>query len=393
MKREKGPTSVRFEFATAARIVFGRGTLSEVGPLAAEMGRRALVVTGGAAGRTRPLLDVLDRQGLPWAAFAVAGEPTLELVRQAVAQAATAGCDVVIGFGGGSALDTAKAVAGLLTSGGDPLDYVEVIGRGQPLARPAAPLIAIPTTAGTGSEVTRNAVLSSPEHGVKVSLRSPHLLPRLALVDPELTYSLPPAVTASTGLDALTQLIEPFVSTRANQLTDALCREGMALVSRALRRACEDGQDATAREEMSLASLFSGMALANAGLGAVHGLAAAIGGAFAAPHGAVCARLLPPVMAANVRALRERAPESGALPRYDEVARIVSGRADARADEGVAWVQELVGALGIPPLSHYGVGPADVPALVEKALAASSTRGNPVPLGAAELAEVLARAT
>jgi alcohol dehydrogenase class IV len=382
---------MRFEFATAARIVFGRGTLSEIGPLATEMGRRVLVVTGGAGGRAAPRPAAPAAQGLAWTTFAVSGEPTLELVRRGLAQALRSDSDIIIGFGGGSALDTAKAIAGLLTNGGDPLDYVEVIGRGQPLARPAAPLIAIPTTAGTGSEVTRNAVLASPEHGVKVSLRSPFLLPRLALVDPELTYSLPPAVTASTGLDALTQLIEPFVSLRANPLTDLLCRQGMALVARSLRRAYEQGGDPVAREEMSLASLFSGMALANAGLGAVHGLAAAIGGPFPAPHGAVCARLLPPVMAANVRALRERAPRSEALARYDEIARVLTGNPQARADDGVAWVKELVQGLAIPPLSTYGIQPAHLAGLVEKAMAASSMKGNPVQLSAAELGGILAQ--
>jgi alcohol dehydrogenase class IV len=297
-----------------------------------------------------------------------------------------------VGFGGGSALDAAKAIAALLANGGDPLDYLEVIGRGKPLTQPSLPCIAIPTTAGTGAEVTRNAVLASVEHRVKVSLRSPHMLPRLALVDPELTYDLPPAVTASTGLDALTQLVEPFVSQRANPLTDALCREGMRRAARSLRRAYERGDDAAAREDMALASLFGGLALANAALGVVHGFAGPIGGMFPAPHGAVCARLLPYVMDANLRALRERSPTHEALNRYEEIAHILTGSAHATAADGVRWVQETGSALDIPPLAAYGMAADDVPVLVEKAAAASSTKGNPISLTPDEMREILARA-
>ena len=213
---------------------------------------------------------------------------------------------------------------------GELLDYVEIIGRGQALTKPSAPFIAIPTTAGTGSEVTRNAVLASPEHRVKVSLRSPLMLARVALVDPELTYDLPPALTASTGLDALTQLIEPFVCLRANPMTDGLCVEGMRRAARSLRVAFTDGQNKSAREDMAVASLFGGLALANAGLGAVHGFAGPIGGMFPAPHGAVCAALLPHVMTANIRALRQRAPGSEALRRYDKVARLLTGSTQQR---------------------------------------------------------------
>ena len=282
-------------------------------------------MTGLATARTNRLLDLLAAQGIDCVTFPVSGEPTVEVVRQGVQHVRHATCDLVIGFGGGSAMDTGKAIAALMTNSGDLLDYLEVIGKGKPLTQPAAPFIAIPTTAGTGAEVTRNAVLASPEHRVKVSLRSPHMLPRVALVDPELTYSLPPQVTASTGLDALTQLIEPFVSIRANPMTDAFCREGMRRAARSLRRAYEHGNDVKAREDMSLASLLGGLALANAGLGAVHGIASVMGGMFPAPHGAVCARLLPHVMEINVRALQERQPGSDALHRYDEVARILDG--------------------------------------------------------------------
>ncbi len=383
---------MRFEFATATRIIFGPGTLGEVGPLAAEMGSRALVVTGRTTARAKPLLGELAAQGIDIVTYSVTDEPTVGVARLGTQRAQEADCDLVVGFGGGSALDTGKAIAALLTNGGDPLDYLEVIGGGQPLTRPSAPCIAIPTTAGTGAEVTRNAVLTSPEHRVKVSLRSPLILPRLALVDPQLTHSMPPAVTASTGLDALTQVMEPYVSNRANPLTDALCREGMRRAARSLRRAYEQGDDAAAREDMALASLFGGLALANAKLGAVHGFAGPVGGMFFAPHGVICGRLLPYVMAVNVRALQERMPGSEALHRYDEVAQILTGSGDATADDGVAWVRELCNVLQVPPLASNGVMPAEFLVLIEKASVASSMQGNPIALTPDEMREILTRA-
>jgi alcohol dehydrogenase class IV len=324
--------------------------------------------------------------------FIVAEEPTIDLILQGVHRARAQKCDLVIGIGGGSALDTGKAIAALLTNGGHPLDYLEVIGRGKPLTRPAAPYIAIPTTAGTGAEVTRNAVLGSPDHQVKVSLRSPLMLPRLAIVDPELTYDLPPAITASTGLDALTQVLEPFVSHLANPLTDALCREGLHRAARSLRRAYEHGHDTAARADMALTSLCGGLALANAKLGAVHGFAGPFGGMFSAPHGATCAALLPHVMAVNVQALQTRQPDSAALIRYTEVAQILTGRETAAARDGVEWVQALCRDLQIPPLSTYGLTEADFPALIEKSARASSMKGNPLELTGAEMAEILSRA-
>ncbi len=390
---------MRFEFATAGRIIFGPGVLSQVGPQAAgmgqraaEIGQRALVVRGANRARALALLALLEDAGLTPVEFVVDTEPTTDLAREGSRLARDRACDLVIGFGGGSVLDAAKAIAALATNPGDPLEYLEVIGRGQPLTQPPLPVIAIPTTAGTGTEVTRNAVLLSPEHRVKVSLRHTLLLPRVALVDPELTYSMPPEVTASTGLDAFTQVLEPFVSSRANPLTDALCREGLTRVARSLRRAYQQPDDAAAREDMAVASLFGGLALANAGLGAVHGFAGPLGGMFPAPHGAVCARLLAPVMALNVRALRERAADHPALERYTEVARLITGVPDATAADGVAWVEALCADLAVPGLGAYGLTPADFPAVVEKAQQASSMRANPLPLSDAELIAVLEQA-
>lgn len=381
-----------FDFATAQRVRFGPGTLRETGPAARAFGRRALIVTGRTPGRAAPLLDVLHAASVEACTFDFAGEPTTDLVLEGRAVAKTEHCDVVIGFGGGSALDAAKAIAALLTNEGDLFNHLEVVGRGQPLQQPAAPCIAIPTTAGTGAEVTRNSVLAVPAQRLKVSLRSPLLLPRLAIVDPELTHSLPPEITALTGMDALTQLIEPYVSPRANPLADALCAEGIPRAARSLRRAVDEGGHAAAREDMALASLFGGLALANAGLGAVHGFAAPIGGMFPAPHGAVCAALLPHVMAANVQALRARQPDSPALARYDEIARLLTGRSDAVADDAVSWVAELTRAIRIKPLGRFGLRPADFAAVVEKAAQASSMKANPIALTPEELTAILERA-
>ena len=373
-----------FEFATAARVLFGEGTLRQVPAAAASMGRRALLVTGASPDRAAPLQKALEAAGVSTVPFSVPNEPTLDLIRSAPRD-----CDFVIAFGGGSCLDAAKALAALLTNPGDPLDYLEVIGLGHPLAAPAAACIAIPTPAGTGSEVTRNAVLASPERRVKASLRSPSMLPRLAVVDPELTYDLPRAITASTGLDALTQLIEPYVSPRANPMTDQFCVEGMRRAASALPRVWANGGDLSARGDMAWASLLGGMALANAGLGAVHGFAAPIGGMWAAPHGAVCAALLPHVMDVNIRAIRARAPEK--MARFDEVARLITGRPHATALDGVAWTRDLCRELEIPPLGAYGVASCDIALLVEKAALSSSMKGNPIVLHEEELREIVSQ--
>ncbi len=380
---------MRFEFATAGRIIFGTGALREAGALAAALGRRALVVRGRNPERLAPLLETLRAAGVAVVTFAVAGEPTVEAATAGAALARAEGCDLVVALGGGSALDAGKAIAALTTNPGDPLDYLEVVGRGQPLVAAPLPCIAIPTTAGTGSEVTRNAVLGVPAERVKVSLRSPLMLPRVALVDPELTYDLPAAVTASTGMDALTQCLEPFVSPAATPLTDGPCREGLRRAGRSLRRACHDGSDREAREDMALASLCGGLALANARLGAVHGFAAPLGGMYAVPHGAICARLLGPVMAANIGALRERAPHSPALARYAEAAHLLTGEPGATPEQGAVWATALADELGIPRLAAYGITTSDFPAIVARASRASSMQGNPITLSDEELTAIL----
>jgi len=368
-----------FEFATAGRIVFGSGSRANVGAILAEHGRRVLVVGGTSRRYDAWLLPLLDAAGLPHVAFGVMGEPTVELVRAGAEAARQAAADVILGIGGGSAIDAAKAIAALATQPADVLEYLEVIGHGRPLDAAPLPCVAVPTTAGTGAEVTRNAVLGSPDARVKASLRSPAMLPRAAIVDPELTLSLPGPVTAATGLDALTQLIEPFVSRKANPLTDGFCRTGLTQVRQALRTAWEHPEDLAAREAMCLASLCGGLALANAALGAVHGLAGPIGGMVSAPHGAVCAILLPGVMEANIRTLRHRG-DVAVLERYREVARLLTADPAAEPEDGVAWVRQLVMDLEVPTLSAHRMKREHIPEAVAKARQASSMKGNPVVL-------------
>ena len=380
---------MRIEFATANRVLFSAGALAEIGELAKGFGGQALVVTGSDPDRAVSLLSILHKAGLTSKVFSLSGEPTVALAKEGTRIANEAACDMVIGFGGGSALDAGKAIAALATNGEDPLEYLEVIGRGKPLTNPPLPFIAIPTTAGTGSEVTRNAVLTSKEHHVKVSLRSREMLPRIALVDPELTFSMPPQLTASTGLDALTQLIEPFLSAKRSPLTDGFCREGMRLASRSLRQAYKDSEDTEARINMSLASLMGGFSLANAGLGAVHGFAGPIGGMLDAPHGAICAALLPYVMEINLRTIRARGFNPDMSARFDEIGCILTGNLDAAAEDGVSWLADLCGALKIPALSSYGLTQSAFPELIEKASASSSMKGNPVRLTNEEMTEIL----
>ena len=383
---------MKFEFATATRIVFGPGRVREAISATVSLGSHAMIVTGRSPARLEAFIGELGTHSVACTVFSIPGEPTIPTILDGVRIAKDAGCELVIGYGGGSALDGAKAIAALITNPGSPLDYLEVVGSGKSLTQPCAPCICIPTTAGTGCEVTRNAVLLSPEHRVKVSLRSPRMLPLLAVVDPELTYSLPPAATASTGMDALTQLIEPFLCNAANPMTDAVCREGIRRAALSLRAAFRDGSNAEARENMALASLLGGLALANAGLGAVHGLAAPLGGMFPVPHGVVSASLLPIVMEANLRVLAARKPNSSTISRYEEVARLLTGKSNARAQDGVEWIQALHSDLSIPRLSSFGIRPSDLPSIAEQAKKSSSMRGNSVELTAKELTAILEKA-
>lgn len=378
---------MNFSFTTANRIIFGNGTLSQARDIITTYGERILVVIGTSSERAEPLLNQLsDAEVL---IFSVATEPSIPLIGDGVRMAKALNAQVIIGFGGGSVIDAAKAIAALATNDGQALDYLEVIGKGKKLENEPLPFIAIPTTAGTGSEVTKNAVLSSPEHRLKVSLRSDSMLANVAIIDPELTYSLPRSITAATGMDALTQVIEPFVSNAANPITDGLCREAIARGGDAIRRVCQDGSDSEARHNMALVSLFGGLALANAKLGAVHGFAGVIGGMFDAPHGAVCAALLPHVMKANIHALQTRQPDSPILNRFDEIGVMLTGNANARATDAVAWIVATVQLLEIPPLGTYNITADDIPAIVDKSRNSSSMKGNPIVLTDDELTAIL----
>jgi alcohol dehydrogenase class IV len=382
-------TAPTFEFATAGKIVAGAGRAAELPGIVAGLGSRALLCTGADPARHRGLLAGL---GLPAVVFTVPAEPTVELARAGVAAAREHGADVVAAVGGGSVIDLAKAVAMLLGNGGDPLDYLEVIGSGRKITQPAVPCVAVPTTAGTGTEVTANAVLASPAHGLKASLRSPLMIPRVALVDPELTVSCPSRVTAASGLDALTQCLEPFVSVRANPLTDGLAREGLRRAAAGLRAAYADGSDLGARADMAMCSLLGGIALANAKLGAVHGLAGVIGGTADVPHGVACAALLAPVMEANVRALRSGQPGGPALDRYAEAARLLTGNPAASIGDGLAWIRETVSLLAVPGLAAFGLGPQHADDVAAKAARSSSMQGNPVALAHGELRAIVLQA-
>jgi alcohol dehydrogenase class IV len=378
-----------FEFATAHQIIFGNGTIEKVGELAPQFGQRALIVTGSGSVPVDSLWGILQSAGISGTVFQVEAEPDVPMIIAGLSQAKSEDCLFVIGFGGGSVLDAAKAIAAMLTNPGDLMDYLEVVGAGKEIPSPAAPMIALPTTAGTGTEVTRNAVITSPEHHVKVSMRSLKMIPTVAIVDPELTYSMPPSVTASTGMDALTQVIEGYVSNRANPMTDMVCREGIMRGARSLLRAYQNGQDQSAREDMALTSLLGGLALANGGLGAVHGFAGPIGGMFSAPHGVICASLLPSVMKYNVKASASLEGQSDLGSRYQDIARWVTGDPNASIEDGVAWIAELADALEIPGLRALGIEKTDFPQIIEKSKGSSSMQKNPLRLDEAVLEAIL----
>jgi len=373
----------QFSFATAGEILFGDGTAAQLPERIARFGNRMFLVTGSKSDRAEALLK--GSEGAP-VIFSIPGEPTVDLIREGAALAREKKCDVVVAVGGESVIDGGKAISALLTNHGDLFDYLEVIGKGSLLENATAPFIAVPTTAGTGAEVTKNAVLASREHRVKVSMRSPYMIPDLAIVDPVLTHSVPPDITASTGLDALTQVIEPFVSKKRNPLTDALCREGIKRAARSLKRVFDDGADAGARSDMALASLFGGLALANAGLGAVHGFAGPIGGMFPAPHGVICGRLLPHVFKANIEAAAEN---NELYSRFKEVSQLITGNPDAECEDGIQWLETLCGHLGIKSLSAYGVGVEHLEEITAAAMRASSMKGNPVELSEKKLQNII----
>ncbi len=379
-----------FEFSTSPRVIFGNGSFEKLPFLIREKGRGnvILLVTGSNPGRYGDISLISDSINREITIFRVRGEPTIDVVNEGKSIAQMCSCDLIIGLGGGSVMDCAKAIAALATNNGNLIEYLEVIGQGKPLGKAPLPFIAVPTTAGTGAEVTRNAVIRSPEHQTKVSLRSPLMFPGIALVDPLLTCFMSPSLTATTGMDAFTHLIESFVSSQSNQFIDNICREGLRLVAVSLLVAFRDGNDLAARENMSMASLLGGMALANVRLGAVHGFAGPVGGMFSAPHGAVCASLLPAVFEANLQALTDRKQEKY-LGKFNEIGRILTGSAYAGVNEALQFINDLFIQLQIPRMSEFGISEDHFPELVAKAKNASSMKGNPVLLTDNELFRIL----
>ena len=379
---------LHFEFATASKIVFGNHTSGKLPELLDGMGKRVLLVTGKNAARHQPFIDLLSEFGFSVTIYQIISEPTIEIIDGGVNKAREEHCEVVVGIGGGSVIDGAKAIAAMVPNPGELLDYLEVIGRGKALSKEPLPYIAVSTTSGTGAEATKNAVIKSKQKSVKVSLRSSLMYPDVALVDPVLTVSLPQDITATTGTDALTHLLETFVSNQANPFIDMYCREGMKRISRSLVKVYTDGTNLNAREDMSMASMLGGMALANVKLGAVHGFAGPMGGMFPVPHGAVCACLLPAVMEMNIEVLTDNKMHDQ-LFKFHEVAQILTGSEKATATDGILWVKELVKVLKIPPLSEFGVTQNYFPELVDKAQKASSMKGNPVKLDEKQLTTIL----
>lgn len=384
--------ATQFEFATAKWIIFGEGSAKKIPESALNLGNKPLIVTGRNQNRCKFLLDYFSKKNVNFEIFSVIGEPTTQAVSDCLKLAKRNKTNVIIGIGGGSAIDTGKAVSALITNDGDLFDYLEVIGRGKPIKNPTIPFIAVPTTAGTGTEVTKNAVIKSNEHSVKVSLRSPYMLPDIAILDPLLTYSMPKEVTASTGLDAFTQVIEPYVSIKANMLTDAICKEGIKRISRSLLKAFNNPKDKKAREDMCIGSLFGGIALANAKLGAVHGFAGVMGGMIDAPHGVICGILLPYVIKINVKALEERKPSSEVFKKYEKVAKIVTKNDKAKPKDLIHWTDELYTKLNMPHLSEVDLKEEQIEELISKAKISNSMQGNPIVLTDEELRSIIKNA-
>lgn len=351
-------------------------------------GKKVLLVTGKNQTLANRLDDELKKSNIESSIFSIAAEPTTTDISNGTKLAREIRCNVVVGIGGGSAIDSAKAIASLVPNPGELTDYLEIIGKGKQLTEAPLACIAVPTTAGTGAEVTRNSVIKSTAHQVKVSLRSELMYPTVAVVDPELTLTMPPEITASTGADALTHLLETFVSGQSNPFIDMLCREGMQRISTSLLPAFTDGSNLPARENMAFASMLGGMALANVKLGAVHGFAGPIGGMFPIPHGSVCACLLPAVLEVNISTLKKK-NQATLLARFGEAAKILTGEKSATADDAIFWTKTLILKLQIPSLSDFGLSTADFPILAEKAKNSSSMKGNPVELNNEQLFTIL----
>lgn len=372
-----------FAIATPQRILFGRGEAAKAPALIRTFGPRGIIVHGANPARAQWLIGALQTAGCNVLALACTTEPTLPMLQDALTQARPFHPDWVAAIGGGATLDLGKALAALIPAPGGPMDHLEVVGKALPLSVAPLPFIAIPTTAGTGAEATKNAVIGLPDHGRKVSLRDDRMLARIALIDPALTDGTPRATTLASGLDAITQVIEPFVSSKATPFTDALTAPAIPQGIRALKRLME-AEDPPARDALAYVSLTGGIALANAGLGAVHGLAGVIGGLTPAPHGAICGALLSPILRLN------RAKATGdTAQRLDQVFHHIAAILGGRPENSPATLAQWAKNAGLPGLTTQGLPPALHRETAEAALTSSSMKGNPVPLTTQDLIQAL----
>ncbi|MFX1512823.1 MAG: iron-containing alcohol dehydrogenase [Promethearchaeota archaeon] len=391
---------MEFELLHTPRILFGAQQFQKIGTLIQEYGKKALIVANKGAleeGRARQILEQsIPAKNIDFSFFIVKGEPEIEVIDQGVAQGYNLGAEVVVGVGGGSAVDGAKAIAALITNGGSARDYMEVIGKGFKVTKPTLPFIAVPTTAGTGSEITKNAVISAKKEGFKASIRSPLLVPSIAIIDPSLMITVPPDVTARCGMDALTQLIEPYTSNNAQPITDSLAELGIKTVAGSIRQSYQKGKDLQAREKMAFASLLGGICLANAGLGVVHAYASSMGGMFPIPHGTICAILLAPALEINIRELKKINFNHPILRKYCYIAELLTNMTFDNAEEAhqalTEYLYDLTSFLNIPSLVEIDISSNNFPSIIEKAKKASSMRYNPIQLNQQALEEILERA-
>ncbi|MBN1522930.1 MAG: iron-containing alcohol dehydrogenase [Spirochaetales bacterium] len=380
-----------YSFQTAGNIIVGRDKRREIPLICSGFGKRILFVTGRRTVFLDEMIPEFLKLGCTVIAFQVETEPTTGIIERGLEIARKHRCDVIAAVGGGSVIDTAKALAVLVPNSGTLMDHLEVIGDAVPLEKQKIPLVVAPTTAGTGAEATCNAVIRSKKHKVKVSLRSVNMFPSCVVIDPVCTRSMTPELTAFSGFDAMTQLIESYLSKNANPITDALCIEGLRKVHDSFFKAYQDGTDIQAREEMCVASLLSGMALANSKLGAVHGIAGPLGGMIDAPHGGICAALLGPVMIKNIARIQKDHISDAAL-RVNIISQVLFDASKDHSDNLVSGIKDLARKMKIPGLGSCGFSDADYTELADKALRASSMKGNPVELNTEELFEIFTMA-
>ncbi|MGF1911378.1 iron-containing alcohol dehydrogenase [Vibrio kasasachensis] len=367
-----------FQFMTSTRIIFGEGALQSSLSVINQFGYSVLLVSGKNIQRASPILQYIKMQGMRYQHVAISGEPNITMVEETALNGRKFKPDMVIAIGGGSVIDMGKALAAIIPNQGDVYDYVEIVGRNVPLKTKPIPFIAIPTTASTGSEVTRNAVLRSGQDKVKVSLRSPDMLADVAIVDPTLTYATDAYTSGRGAMDAFTHLMEAYVCGEPNPITDMICEEGLRRLSRSVLAGCLE-DDLSARGDLSFAAMLGGMAITNAKLGAAHGLASALGGKLAAPHSVITARLAPYVMLENIRAAKI-AGRADVLGRYRKMAHLLTGRTNASLDDAVLWVNMMLSQLKLPDLSEFGVCKTSFEKVADDALKSVAIKGNPLPL-------------